>query len=343
MPERCRRSDSIRHRGEVMTVLVRCVAVMAAALHSSRIDPPARADDYPNRPVTMIVPWAPAGAVDTVARIVAPKLSERLGKPVVIENRGGAGSTLGTAISAKAAPDGYTLGMPGSGSMAVGPRCTSNCPTIPTKDFAPMALIGRVPFVLVVNAALPVKTVPELIAYAKANKIFYGSGGPGSPHHLYAELFKGMTGIEMTHVPYKGSADAIKDVVAGHVQLMFSDSVPSLPLIAVRHGPCDRRHDPGALVDRAGHSAAQRGGRAGLRCRGMVHDVGPAGTPQPIVERLHNELKAIMGSADVQQAVNRTGVVPVVSPPLAELPKFIVTEKERWGKVVAQAGLAGTQ
>jgi tripartite-type tricarboxylate transporter receptor subunit TctC len=325
-----------------MLILIRGVAIVAAGIALIQ-NISARADDYPNRAITMIVPWAPAGAVDTVARIIAPKLSERLGKAVVIENRGGGGSTLGTAISAKAAPDGYTLGLPGSGSMAVGPAMYKQLPYDPIKDFAPMALIGRVPFVLVVNASLPIKTVPELIQYARQNKIFYGSGGPGSPHHIYAEMFKGMTGIEMTHVPYKGSADAIKDVVAGHVQIMFSDSVPSLPLIA-----------SGALRALGVTTLARwatapeipplnEAGVPGFDAAGWFMVSGPAGTPQPIVERLHSELQAIMGSADVQQAVNRTGVVPVVSPPLAELPKFISTEKERWGKVVAQAGLAGTQ
>jgi tripartite-type tricarboxylate transporter receptor subunit TctC len=324
-----------------MTILVRCVALLAAGIALLQ-NPQARADDYPTRAVTLIVPWAPAGAVDTVARIIAPKLSERLGKPFVIENRGGAGSTLGTSIAAKAAPDGYTLGMPGSGSMAVGAAMYRTLPYDPAKDFAPMALIGRVPFVLVVNSALPVKTVPELVAYAKEHKLFYASGGPGSPHHIYAEMFMGMTGIQMTHVPYKGSADAIKDVVAGHVQLMFSDSVPSVPLIA-----------SGAIralgvTTLARWSTApdipplNEAGVPGFNAAGWFMVAGPAGTPKPIVERLHAELKAIMGSADVQQAVNRIGVVPVVSPPLDELPKFIASEKERWGKVVKQAGLAGT-
>ena len=325
-----------------MIGLIRCAAVMAAAIALVQY-PSARADDYPSRQVTMIVPWAPAGAVDTTARIIAPKLAERLGKPVIVENRGGAGSTLGTAIAVRAAPDGYTLGMPGSGSMAVGYAMYKQLPYDPRKDFAPMALVGRVPFVLIANKDLAIKTVPDLVAYAKANKIFYASGGPGSPHHIYAEMFKGMTGIEMTHVPYKGSADAIKDVVAGHVQMMFSDSVPSLPLIqsgAIRAL---------GVTTLARWSTApeipplNEAGVPGFDAAGWFMVSGPAGTPQPIVERLHNDLKAIMGSADVQQAVNRTGVVPVVSPPLAELPKFIVTEKERWGKVVAQAGLAGTQ
>ena len=191
----------------------------------------ALAQEYPSRPVTMIVPWAAGGAVDTVARVVQPKLAERLGKPVVIENRPGGGSTIGTAAGVKAPPDGHTLGMPGSGSMAISPAMYKSLPYDSVKDIVPVALIGRVPFVLIVNPSVPVKTVPDLIAYAKSNRLNYGSGGAGSPHHLYAEMLKSTIGIEMTHVPYKGSADAIKDVVAGHVQIMFSDTAPSIPLI----------------------------------------------------------------------------------------------------------------
>jgi len=305
--------------------------------------PQARAEDYPSRPVTMIVPWAPGGAVDTVARVVAPRLGDRLGKPVVIENRGGAGSTLGTALGAKAQPDGYTLGMPGSGSLAVGPAMYKSLPYDPVKDFTPMALIGRVPFVLIVHPSVPAKTVPELVAYAKANKLFYASGGAGSPHHMYAELFKTMTGIEMTHVPYKGSAEAIKDVVAGHVPLMFSDPAPSVPLIKsgnVRPIGVTTR-DRWAVAPEI--PTLNEAGVPGFDAAGWFMIAGPAGTPRPIVERLHAELKTIMGLPDVQETVNRTGVVPVVSPPLAELAPFIASEKERWGKLVQQVGLAGTQ
>jgi tripartite-type tricarboxylate transporter receptor subunit TctC len=324
-----------------MKLIIRGVAI--AALLALVQTLPSQAQDYPNRPVTLIVPWAAGGAVDTVARVIAPKLSERLGKPVVIENRGGAGSTLGTALGAKAAPDGYMLGMPGSGSMAIGPAMYKSLPYEPTRDFSPMALIGRVPFVLIVNPSLPVKSIPELIKYAKDNKLFYASGGGGSPHHLYAEMFKGMTGIEMTHVPYKGSADAIKDVVAGHVPLMFSDPAPSLPLI--RAGAVRAL----GVTTLARWSVApeiptlNEAGVPGFDAAGWFMIAGSAGTPAAIVERLHSELKTIMGLPDVQQIIDRTGVVPVVSPPLADLSKFIVTEKERWGKVVRQAGLAGSQ
>src|SRR5712692_3231217 len=147
-----------------MGAFIRSAAIVLALVASGQPSP-APAQDYPTRAVTMIVPWAPGGAVDTVARVISPKVSERLGKPVVIENRGGAGSTLGTALGAKAAPDGYTLGMPGSGSMAIGPAMYKQLPYDPTKDFAPMALIGRVPFVLIVNPSLPVKSIPELVSY----------------------------------------------------------------------------------------------------------------------------------------------------------------------------------
>ena len=324
-----------------MTLIIHSAVVTLAVI--AFVQQPAQAQDYPTRPITLIVPWAPGGAVDTLARIAAPKLTDRLGKPVVVENRPGGGSSIGTAAGAKAPPDGYTLNMPGSGSMAIAPAMYKSLPYDPVKDIAPMALVGRVPFVLIVNPTLPVKSVADLVKFAKENKLNYGSGGAGSPHHLYAELFKSMTGIEMTHIPYKGSADAIKDVVAGHVQLMFSDTAPSVPLIRsglVRALGVSTRDRLGVLPDVAPLNEA---GVPGFDAAGWFMIASSAGTPQPIVDRLHAELKAVMALPDVQEAVNRTGVIPVVSPPLGELTKFVVTEKERWGKVVVQAGLAGTQ
>ena len=324
-----------------MQMVIRLFAAAAALVGFVQLQP-AQAQDYPARPVTLIVPWAAGGAVDTLARIAQPKLAERLGKPIVIENRPGGGSTIGTAAGAKAPPDGYLLNMPGSGSMAISPTMYKSLPYEPTKDFAPMALVGRVPFVLIVHKDLPINSVADLIKYAKTNKVNYGSGGAGSPHHLYAELLKMMTGIEMTHIPYKGSADAIKDVVAGHITILFSDTAPSIPLI--RNG----------TVKVLGVSTKERlpiaqdiaplneAGVPGFDAAGWFMVAGSAGTPKPIVDRLHKEFREVMGMPEVSEAVNRIGVVPVVSPSTAELAKFIVSEKERWGKVVTQAGLAGT-
>ena len=174
------------------------LAVAAAALG-------AQAQDYPTRQITLIAPWPAGGAVDALCRAVAPPLSDRLGKSVVVENRPGAGSVIGTAAGAKATPDGYTMVMAGSGSLAISATMYKKLPYDPVKDFVPLALGGRIPFVLVANPSLPVRSVAELVQYAKDHPgmLSFASGGPGSPHHLYGELLKSMTGIEMTHVPYK--------------------------------------------------------------------------------------------------------------------------------------------
>ncbi len=194
---------------------------------------PAHADEYPSRRITLIAPWPPAGAIDTVCRELAPGVGELLGQPVVVENRPGAGSTIGTADGAKAAPDGYTLLLGGSGSLAISPTLYKELPYDARKDFTPIALVVRVPFVLVINPSLPIDSVADLISYAKAHPgaLTYGSGGAGSPHQLFAEMFKTMTGIEMTHVPYKGSAPALTDLIGGHIDVLFADPAPALPLI----------------------------------------------------------------------------------------------------------------
>ncbi len=252
---------------------------------------------------------------------------------------------IGTAAGAKAAPDGYTLVMGGSGSLAIGATLYKSIPYDPTKDFEPIALIGQIPFVLVVNPSLPVGSVAELIKFAKDNpgKLSYGSGGPGSPHHLYAELLKSMTGIEMTHIPYKGSAPALTDVVAGHIPLLFSDTVPSLPLI--REGK----------VRALGVSSAIRlpsapeippiaeAGVPGFDAAGWGMILAPAHTPKEIVTKLHAALKGAMAQPDVQQQIIKLGMVPVTSAPPGELQGFINSEMARWGKVVHQAGLAGSE
>jgi tripartite-type tricarboxylate transporter receptor subunit TctC len=263
----------------------------------------------------------------------------------VVENRPGAGSVIGTATGAKAAPDGYTLVMAGSGSLAISPTMYKKLPYDPSKDFAPLLLSAKIPFFLVVNPALAVHSVSELVKYAKENpgKLSFASGGAGSPHHLYAELFKSLTGIEMTHVPYKGSAPALTDVVAGHVPVLFSDPVPALPLI--REG---KVRALGVTTAARSPSAPEiapiaDSGVPGFDVAGWGMIVAPAGTPTPIVAKLHAALDGVAALPDVRQQIVKLGMIPGGSASPEELQRFINSEMERWGKVVQQAGLAGTE
>ena len=318
------------------------LAGLAAAVPAGQS---AWAQEFPTRQITLIAPWPAGGAVDAICRALAQPLSERLGKSVVVENRPGAGSVIGTAAGAKAAPDGYTMVMAGSGSLAISATMYKKLPYDPVKDFIPLTMGAKIPFVLVVNPSLPVHSPAELVAYAKANpgKLSFASGGPGSPHHLYGELLKNMTGIEMTHVPYKGSAPALTDVIAGHVPLLFSDTVPSLPQI--REGK----------VRALGVSTAVRlpsapeippiaeGGVPGFDAAGWGVFSVPAGTPKEVVSKLQAALNGVLALPEVQQQIIRLGMIPGEPSSPEELQRFINGEIARWGKVVQQAGLAGTE
>jgi len=204
-----------------------CVLICAVAYG------PAAADDYPNRPITLIVPYAAGGGNDLMARLAADKMSAALGQPIVIENRGGAGGSIATRQVAHAAPDGYTLGLGGTGTLAVDPTLYPNVGYDPRRDFAPVGLIATSALVVLVNPQVPAKTIPELIALAKAEpgKLTFASAGVGSGIHLGAELFASMAGIKLTHIPYKGSAPALTDLIGGHVSIYFSSLPPAIGLV----------------------------------------------------------------------------------------------------------------
>ena len=324
----------------------RCVLVFMLGLFASTLlAENVSAQSYPTKPITLIAPWAAGGAIDALCRAIGPKLAERLGQPVIIENRPGAGSTLGVAAAGRASPDGYTVVMAGSGSLAIASTAYSKLPYNSTKDFAPIALVAWIPFVLVVNPALPIQSIADLIKYAKEKpgQLNYGSGGAGSPHQLLAEILKSMTGIEMAHVAYKGSAPALNDVIGGHIQLLFSDPLPSLPQIKAGN------------VRALGVSTAARwptapeiptiaeSGVPGFDAAGWGMVIVPAATPKEIVTRLHVELKSIIGSPEIQEQILKLGMLPAVNSSREELQPFINSEIERWGKIVRQVGLAGTQ
>jgi tripartite-type tricarboxylate transporter receptor subunit TctC len=318
------------------------LVVLVAGLFVSSL---ARAQDYPARFVTMVSPYAAGGGADLLARVVAQKLTDRLGKSFVVENRLGAGGVIAAAAVARAAPDGYTLFMGTSTQLAIQVTLHQTLPYDPVTDFAPVALVASVPFVLLVNPSLPVRSVAELIGLAKERpgELSYGSSGPGGPPHLYMELLETMTGIRMTHIPYKGTAQAIVDVVAGHVPVMFCDIAPAAALI--REG----------RLRALGISSATRfaglpdipplaeAGVPGFDAVAWTMLVAPARTPKEIVDTLAAEGKAIVAAPDVRKLLIDSGNLPLSSPVPAQLQAYVKAEIVRWGRVVEAAGIAGSQ
>jgi len=305
----------------------------------------AQAQTYPTRPVTFVVPFAPGGGTEFLARLLGQRLEQRLGKPFVIENRPGGGGVTGAVSVARAAPDGYTLLMAPAPVMAINVSLHKKLPYDPAADFVPLALVVSSPYVLVVTPSLPVQSVSDLIALAKdkPGRLAFASAGPGTPHHLFPELFKSMTGIEMTHVPYRGSLPALTDVAAGHVQLMFSDVPPALALInegKVRALGVSTKERVAALPHLA--PIADQG-VAGFDAASWQMVVAPAATPKDVVERLHAEIKAFMVQPEIKEQVFKMGLLPVDTPSVANLQIFVRTEIAQWSKVVQQAGIAGSQ
>jgi len=301
----------------------------------------AQAQNYPTRPIRLISPFAAGGANDVLARALGAKLADRLGATVVIENRPGAGAVIGITTLARSAPDGYTLVLSGS-TLAVTGTLYKQPPFDAIRDFAPIALVVHYPFLLVASASLPVNTVPELIRYAKEHpgKLLYASPGVATSQHLFAELFKVMTGTDLGHIPYNGTAPAVVDIVAGRVSLMFAAAAPSLPLIKEGN------------LKVLGVSSAARLAEApdippiadtvpGFDVSNWSIILAPAGTPADIVNKLHAELKAVVASPEVQAQLAKIGMIPIDSPTPEALRSFIDSEVARWSKIVQQAGIAG--
>jgi len=302
---------------------------------------PALSQDYPSRAVTIVNPFAPGGGTDLLARMVAGKLEQRFGKSFVVENKTGAGSIIAAVAVQKAAPDGYTLLMAPTPTMAVNVALYKSLPYDPLNDFIPIALLGQTPFVLVVNPELPVKSVPELVAYAKANpsKMSFASVGPGVPHHLYMEMFKHQTGIQASHVPYRGSLPALNDVVAGHVPMMFVDFGPATG--ALQSGKV-RPLGVSSTFRVAGFENVPplaEAGVPGYESTIWLGIMAPKGTPQPVIDKLNAEINKAINKPDILAAWEKQGAVPMVMKP-AEFDAYLRKDIEKWAKVVKEAKLA---
>jgi len=298
----------------------------------------ALAADYPNRPLRLIVPFAPGGGNDTVARLVGQKLEGELGQPVVIDNRPGAGGIVGAEAAARAAPDGYTLFLGGVGSHAINPNLHANLSYDPIKDFQPISLIASAPLVLVVHPSVPAHSVRELVTLAKAQpgKLNYASNGNGSSSHLAAVMFASMTGTDMVHVPYKGLAPALTDLLSGQVQLMFSSVVAILPHVKagkLRALAVSSRERMTLLPDLP---TIAESGVPGYQSSSWYGILAPAGTPPDVVTRLNAALVRVVAQPDVKQALAQEGAEPVGNSPQA-FGAFIQAEKQRLGEVIRTA------
>jgi tripartite-type tricarboxylate transporter receptor subunit TctC len=312
----------------------RTVFAVAAAL---ALCAGAQADDYPSKPVKIIVPYPGGQASDTIARLVGEKLGKALGQPVLVDNRPGAGGNIGTDIGARAAPDGYTLTV-ASAALPISKHVYRKLPFDPVKDFEPITLMTITPLVLVTRTSLPVKDVAGLVALAKASpgKITFASSGPGTSHQLSGELFKSLAGIDMLHVPYKGSPPAHVDLMGGSVDVMFDNIVPVAPHIKggkLQALAVTTKTRAAALPEVPTMAEA---GYPNFEATAWFGLLAPAGTPQPIVARLNKELVAILKSPEVKDRLTGMGATVVAGTP-EEFGRFMADEINKWGPVVKRA------
>src|SRR5215210_5118751 len=301
--------------------------------------PSVAQQDYPNRPITLVVPYAAGGGNDVMARAAADRMSKTLGQQMIIENRGGAGGSIATRQIAKSAPDGYTLGLGGTGTLAINPTLYQNVGYDPRKDFAPVGLIATSALVVLVNTSVPAHSIAELIALAKEKpgQINYASAGAGSGIHLGTEYFASRAGIKITHVPYKGSAPALTDLVGGHVMMYFSSLPPAISLM--KEGKVRALAVTGAKRSSLFPDlpTVAESGLPGFEAVLHYGIVAPAGTPRPIIEKLNAALRAAVLSEELRVRIAADGAEPLASTP-EEYAADIDREETKWSEIVRSSG-----
>ena len=315
----------------MMRLLLALASLLVLAL-------PAHAQSYPSRPIRIVVPFGPGGFTDVVARILQKELGASIGQPIIVENKPGAGSTIGTSEVAKAKPDGYTLVMI-STTHVITPHLYKEMPYDPIRDFTPVMKLGEGPYVLVTHTSLPVKNVAELIALAKAEpgKIDYASSGNGSSQHLVGALFVTMAGAPMNHVPYKGSSGAMNDLLGGQVKVSFVGMPNALPNLAsgkLRALAVSTRKRSADLPD---VPTLDEAGVPGYDATIWLALLAPPGTPRDVVQKLNVEVARVLSTPDSRKLMSSAGVDVATSTP-EDLAKLMQSELDRWGKVVRETG-----
>jgi tripartite-type tricarboxylate transporter receptor subunit TctC len=300
----------------------------------------AHAQNYPTRPVRLIVPFPPGGSTDILARALGQKLAEGLGQPVVIDNRPGAGGSIGADAAAKAAPGGHTLMMGHLGTLAVNPSIYKNLPYDPVKSFAPVSLMAMVPSVLVVNPRVPAANAAELIAYAKANpgKLAYGSAGAGSTSHLTTEYFKLATGTDILHVPYKGVGPMLTDLISGQLSMGLNGAPAVMPHVNSGRLRALAVSGLARLPSLPQIPTLDESGVKGFDASGWYGIVAPAGTSRAVIERLNAEIRRAMRTPDLLARLDNEGAISAPGSP-EEFAAFIASEIARWAAVLKRAGI----
>ena len=313
----------------LLTVLLMCVVAAQAF-----------AQAYPSKPVKMIIPYPPGGGNDTLGRLFAVKLGERIGQPVVVENRPGAGTLIGTEAAAKSPPDGYTILLSSIATHALSPNLYSKVPYDPIRDFAPITLLGIAPTVLVVTNDLPAKDLAELVAAAKAKPgaLAYASGGNGTPPHINGEVFKSVAGVDLLHVTYKGGGPALVDLIAGRVQVMLDTAASAMPHVRGGKLRALAITGPKRSPEYPDLPTFAEAGLPQYDTNAWYSMHAPAGTPPEVVRRLNAELVASLKDADVQARFKQLSTEPVGNTP-EEFAAFVRAELDKYARIIKSAGI----
>jgi tripartite-type tricarboxylate transporter receptor subunit TctC len=301
---------------------------------------PLAALAFPNQPIEWVVPYAAGGGSDVVARAVAQEMSKTLGQSIIINNKPGAATNIGAGYAAKAAPDGHVVLTADTGTLAANPFLYAKLPYDPEKDFAPVGLLARFPMILVVNPQVPAKNLKEFMAWAKAqpNPVNYGTPGAGSPHHLATELFGDMSGLKLTHVPYKGAAPAVQDVIGGQIPFMFVDSATGIANIKSGRLRAIGVASPARVKGFDSIPTLDEQGLKGFEAYAWQGMVAPVKTPAEIIATLNKALNAALDSPSVKERFQALGLEAIPGTP-QEMAAYAKSEREKWGKVIRAKGI----